>query len=69
LVYVTNKESKVDRLKERIAELVGERQRLRANEAPAHELEANRREIATLQQELSEALIALYKQPAQPGLA
>ena len=66
---MTNQESTVEGLKERIAELVGERQRLRATAAPSADLEANRRQIATLQHELSEALIALYLPPAQPRLA
>jgi hypothetical protein len=57
---VTPQESTVDSLKTRIAALVGERQRLRASEAKSDTLEANRREIANLQHELSEALIALY---------
>ena len=66
---VTPQESTVENLKVRIADLVGERQQLRAREAPSDQLEANRRQIATLQHELSEALIALYLPPAQPGLA
>ena len=67
--YVTNQEFTVQTLKDRIAALVGERQDLRASQAAPRELEANRRAIATLQQELSEALIALHLPAAQPGLA
>jgi len=66
---VTNQEFTVEKLKERIAGLVGERQRLRAAHATPDELEANRREIAALQHELSAALIALHLPPAQLGLA
>ncbi len=62
-------QSRVETLEERIAALVGERQRLRAAHAGRDELEANRREIATLQHELSRALIALYLPAPQPGLA
>ena len=66
---VTNQEFTVQMLKDRIAELVGERQDLRQSQASPHQLEANRRAIATLQHELSGALIALHRPPAQPGLA
>jgi hypothetical protein len=66
---VTNQEFTVEKLKERIARLVGERQRLRAAQATADELEANRREIAILQHELSAALIALHLPLARLGLA
>ena len=66
---MTNQELTVETLKHRIAALVGERQRLRSEHAPPAELEENRCEIATLQHELSQALIALYLPPAQPGLA
>ena len=62
-------QSRVETLEERIAALVGERQRLRTAHAGRDELEANRREIATLQHELSRALIALYLPTPQPGLA
>jgi hypothetical protein len=67
--YVTNQEFTVQILKDRIAALVGERQNLRASQADPHQLEANRRAIATLQHELSAALIALHLPTAQPGLA
>ncbi len=66
---MTNQEFTVEKLKERIARLVGERQQLRATHATADELEANRREIALLQHELSAALIALHLPPGQLGLA
>ncbi len=66
---MTNQEFTVEKLKERIAGLVGERQRLRAAHANADELEGNRREIAILQYELSTALIALHLPPAQLRLA
>ena len=66
---MTNQEFTVERLKERIAALVGERQRLRATHATPDELEANRREITILQHELSAALIALHLPPGQLGLA
>ncbi len=64
-----NNEGTIDALKERIAALVGERQRLRASSASHEQLEANRREIAALQHELSRALIALYLPQPSPGLA
>ena len=64
-----NADKKIASLQERIAALVSERQRLRAVEAPASQLEANRAEIARLQQELSRALIALYLHRPYPGLA
>jgi hypothetical protein len=66
---VTHQEFTVQTLKDRIAALVGERQELRARQATPDELEANRREIATLQHDLSQALIALHLRPAQLGLA
>jgi hypothetical protein len=50
----------VERLLERIGSLVAERQALRRAQAAAAELEANRREIARLQWELSHALIEQY---------
>jgi hypothetical protein len=50
----------VERLLERIGSLVAERQALRRAHAAAVELEANRREIARLQWELSHALIEQY---------
>jgi hypothetical protein len=50
----------VDALSERIAELVRERQELRAKAADTVALERNRLEIARMQQHLSEALIRKY---------
>ena len=50
----------VEALSDRIGALVAERQRLRREHAPAAALEANRREIAQLQWELSRALIARH---------
>ncbi len=50
----------VESLSERIAELVRERQELRAAAADAATLERNRLEIARMQQLLSEALIRQY---------
>ena len=50
-------DSKVEKLHERIGELVTERQELRANGGTARDLERNRRKIARSQQELSHALI------------
>ena len=50
----------VESLSERIAELVRQRQELRAAAADAQTLERNRLEIARMQQRLSEALIRQY---------
>ena len=50
----------VEVLTEQIGNLVGERQALRATAADRDALERNRREIARLQQRLSEALIARH---------
>ncbi|MGH3103765.1 MAG: hypothetical protein ACRDN6_06690 [Gaiellaceae bacterium] len=50
----------VETLSHRIATIVAERQALRAAQADPDALEQNRREIARLQQRLSEALIARY---------
>ena len=66
---MTKQEFTVQTLNDRIAALVGERQRLRASQASPNQLEANRREIATRQHELSQALIALHLPPPQPGFA
>jgi hypothetical protein len=52
--------SQINGLERTIADLVQERQRLRAEGAAAGELERNRREIVARQQELSDALIARY---------
>jgi hypothetical protein len=52
--------SHINGLERTIADLVQERQRLRAEGAAASELERNRREIVARQQELSDALIAQY---------
>jgi regulator of replication initiation timing len=59
-VYLDNVES----LSERIAELVRQRQDLRATAADAETLEQNRLEIARMQQHLSEALIREYRPAA-----
>lgn len=50
----------IETLSDRIAQLVGERQALRAAPAGAAELERNRLEIARHQQRLSEALIRQF---------
>ena len=56
---------RIEMLERALAELVQERQQLRATGADAPELERNRREIVARQQELSEALIAVFApQPA-----
>jgi hypothetical protein len=54
------KDPRIDTLEREIAALVAERQQLRGDGAGASELERNRREIVGRQQELSNALIALY---------
>jgi hypothetical protein len=59
--------SRIDSLERALADLVQERQALRARAAGAEELERNRREIVARQQELSEALISVYA--PQPGFA
>jgi predicted nucleic acid-binding Zn-ribbon protein len=59
--------SRIDSLERALADLVQERQALRARSAEAEELERNRREIVARQQELSEALISVYA--PQPGFA
>jgi hypothetical protein len=68
-VDVTNQTPSIESLRDRIADLVSERQRLRYEAAAPDRLEANREEIARLQHELSQALIALYLPPPRPGLA
>jgi hypothetical protein len=50
----------VERLMARIGTLVAERQTLREQRSSGRSLERNRREIATLQQQLSQALIARH---------
>jgi DNA-binding response OmpR family regulator len=50
----------VEDLAARIQNLVGERQSLRATDAPRETLESNRQEICRLQHELSLALIAKH---------
>ena len=55
----------VETLNARIARLVAERQALRARQASERTLERNRREIARLQQELSQALIERHLPQAQ----
>jgi hypothetical protein len=52
--------NRIHTLERSLGELVQERQRLRSEQGPAGELERNRREIVTRQQELSDALIAQY---------
>lgn len=65
LVMAKNADTRIDSLEQTLAELVQERQTLRATGAEAAELERNRREIVARQQELSEALISVYgPQPA-----
>jgi hypothetical protein len=51
---------RIDTLERSIANLVQERQQLRAEGAESSELERNRREIVDRQHELSDALISLY---------
>jgi hypothetical protein len=51
---------RIEMLERALAELVQERQTLRAAAAAPAELERNRREIVARQQELSEALISIY---------
>ena len=51
----------VEALNRSIEQLVDERQRLRAETADEAALEANRRQIAQLQQRLSRALITRYR--------
>jgi len=50
----------VERLLRRIAELVAERQGLRARDPREHDLEENRLEIVRCQSELNRALIDVY---------
>jgi hypothetical protein len=57
--------NRIHDLERTLADLVQERQSLRAGGAAAPELERNRCEIVARQQELSEALISVYApQPA-----
>ena len=51
---------RIDTLERALADLVQERQQLRAGGADSSELERNRREIVARQHELSEALIAAF---------
>jgi hypothetical protein len=51
---------RIESLERTLADLVQERQTLRATGAEAGELERNRREIVARQHELSEALISIY---------
>jgi hypothetical protein len=51
---------RIETLERTLAALVQQRQQLRAAGAPQPELERNRREIVARQQELSDALIAIY---------
>jgi hypothetical protein len=65
LVMTKNPNPRIDSVERALADLVQERQTLRASGAEAAELERNRREIVAHQQELSEALISVYApQPA-----
>ena len=57
-----HQDPRIERLENALAELVQERQTLRATGAEPTELERNRREIVARQQELSEALISVYAQ-------
>jgi hypothetical protein len=52
--------ARIEKLLERIGALVAARQQLREQGARPVELESNRREIASLQYELSRALIDRY---------
>jgi hypothetical protein len=52
--------NRIQSLERSLADLVQERQRLRAEGAESGDLERNRREIVARQQELSDALIAQY---------
>jgi Tfp pilus assembly protein PilN len=56
--------STVESVSEQIGRLVAERQRLRAENAPADELERNRLAIAEAQQVLSELLIQRHRPSA-----
>lgn len=58
----TQQDPRIERLERALADLVQERQTLRAGGADASQLERNRREIVARQQELSEALISVYAQ-------
>jgi len=60
--------STVETLADEIAELVVERQQLRAGEAGRETLEANRRRLAAAQNQLSQLLIARHL-PRQSGAA
>jgi hypothetical protein len=65
VVMPMNENSRLNALERALADLVQERQALRAHGADGGELERNRREIVARQQELSEALISVYApQPA-----
>jgi hypothetical protein len=66
-VMAMNANSRINNLERTLADLVQERQALRADGAESAELERNRREIVARQQELSEALISVYA--PQPGFA
>jgi hypothetical protein len=57
----------VETLQERIADLVYERQELRAAHADRERLEQNRLEIADFQQRLSRALIARHTPAPAPA--
>jgi hypothetical protein len=54
----------VEALQERIGQLAGQRQQLRAERAEREALEQNRLEIGRVQWELSRALISRYLAPA-----
>ena len=56
-------DGRIHELERSLADLVQERQRLRAEGADAAALERNRREIVARQQELGGALIARHRQP------
>ncbi len=59
----------VESLTERIEALVGERQTLRAAAADGDRLEQNRLEIARLQRQLSQALIARHRPAIEQNAA
>jgi hypothetical protein len=63
------KTNRIDTLERTLADLVQERQSLRAGGADAGDLERNRREIVARQQELSEALISVYAPQAAFAVA
>jgi hypothetical protein len=62
---MAKQDPRIESLEREIAELVEQRQALRASGAQPGELERNRREIVARQHALSDALISIYApQPA-----